>query len=381
MVNKNSKTNINFLIRKLEPGGAERQMLILANGLLNYGYKISIICFYSDGGIEEEAIKSGIKVISINKKGRWHVFLPLFSLIKILKKNKPDILHSYLPTANIMAIVARIFIPGMKVVWGVRGSFNDLSDYDWLRSVSYYIESLLSRYPDLIICNSERGRISAIKRGFPENKLKVIYNGIDTYKYHENHGLGEKQRKIWGINDTAPVIGMVARFDPVKDHKTFLSAAKIILGKVPNALFVCVGIGNRENFEQIKRMIVSMGLGSKVICEYDQHDLVAIYNTFDIAVLTSAYGEGFPNTIAEAMSCGVPCVSTDVGDAQYIIGNNSLVVKPGDPVGLSDVWFRLINNPPELTSLGMIARKRILNKFSQDKLYRDTDECFKKIVN
>jgi len=90
-----------------------------------------------------------------------------------------------------------------------------------------------------------------------------------------------------------------------------------------------------------------------------------LYSAFDIATLSSAFGEGCPNVLGEAMSCGVPCVATDCGDAAEIVGQTGAVVAPRDPDALAAAWDRLITLGPDgRRSLGASARERILRSYN-----------------
>src|SRR5262249_22922639 len=148
-------------------------------------------------------------------------------------------------------------------------------------------------------------------------------------------------RNAWGLSPNAFVIGCVARLDPMKDHANFLAAAAHFMGNNPDARFVCVGDGPSRYRDQLKALTHSLGVADHVLWVGQMRDVKAAFNAFDIATLSSAFGEGFPNVIGEAMACGVPVVATEVGDARQIIGEFGEIAPAGQPEALCAGWRRL----------------------------------------
>ncbi|VAX19811.1 hypothetical protein MNBD_NITROSPINAE01-300 [hydrothermal vent metagenome] len=372
---------ITFLVRSLEKGGAERQLATLALGLKRRGVDVTAVVFYSCAdGFDGDLEKGGIRVISLNKKGRWDVVPFLFRLIKTLRAERPDIIHSYLDVSNLLTAVFKKMLRPAKIVWGVRASHMDFSKYDFWLGVTNSIASMLSRYADLVIVNSNAGRSAAIDSGYPAKKVVMINNGIDTDKFDADLQRRMSARKAWGIGERQKVIGLPARIDPMKDHPTFLRAVAEFKLTRNDVAFVLAGGGPQTLVDDLKTQAQKLGIEDSLIWLGEVVDMPEVYNGFDIATLTSS-GEGFPNVIGEAMACGVPCVVTDVGDAATIVGETGAVVPPKNPTALAAEWNRMIGNLEKNKNvLKQASKERIVKNFSIDKLVDETLFAMKNIL-
>jgi glycosyltransferase involved in cell wall biosynthesis len=166
------------------------------------------------------------------------------------------------------------------------------------------------------------------------------------------------------IPEGAIALLLPARYDPMKDHVNFLSAAKRLADRQPDAQFALAGAGIEPGNCALAEAIATHGLGDQIRLLGERPDMEAIYPAFDIVTLSSAFGEGFPNVLGEAMACGVPCVATDVGDAAAIIGECGIVVRPREPEALAAGWERLIVIGAEgCAALGAKARARVVENY------------------
>ncbi|MDL1963285.1 MAG: glycosyltransferase [Deltaproteobacteria bacterium] len=127
-----------FLIRSLNRGGAERQLVLLAKRLEQQHHCVSVGCFYSGGSLESELRDTGVRVTSFNKLGRWDVFGFLLRLVRFVKQECPDIVHGYLGISNILTVLLKLFFPHIHAVWGIRASNMDLMRYDWFWRFSFF---------------------------------------------------------------------------------------------------------------------------------------------------------------------------------------------------------------------------------------------------
>lgn len=364
-----------FLTRSLDRGGAERQLVVLAKGLARRGHAVAVAVFFGGGVYEAELAEAGVRVINLGKKGRWDIPSFLNRLMRLLRKERPAVLHSYLGVPNILATIIKPFLPGTRIVWGVRASNVDLSRYDWLSRLVYSLECRLARFADCIIANSYAGRRYAVTNGFPEDKIVVVQNGISTDYFRFDPEGRQLVRSAWGLDDDKILVGLVARLDPMKDHLTFLDAANRITGERGDVRFVCVGGGSGAYVDKVKQQATVLGLADKLIWADAQDNMPAIYSALDIAV-SSSLGEGFSNTIAEAMSCSVPCVVTDVGDSALIVGGEGYVVAPGDGCALAVAIQQLASRPlEERRALGEVCRTRIASEFGVDRLIHRTEHA------
>jgi glycosyltransferase involved in cell wall biosynthesis len=370
-----SLLRIVFLIRSLGYGGSERQLAVLAAGLRDRGHTVSVLTFYPGGELEADLRSSGVTVRSLDKRGRWDVASFLAKLHGALRDESPNVLHSYLGMPNIVAGAIRPLFPGVRVVWGEGASNMDLSHYDWLSRFLTGVTRVLSRTPDLVILNSRAGLEHASSRGYPREKMIVIPNGIDADRFTPDPAAGRGVRHEWHVSATERLVGLVGRLDPVKDHRTFLSAAAQIANDRSDVRFVCVGDGNPQYGRAMQQFASSLGIADRVSWVPARHDMPAVYNALDVVCLSSN-SEGFPNVLAEAMACGVPCVTTDVGDAAWLLGHPESVAPVGDARGLADRIRSLLDLDAEaIAGIARAERERVLTHFSVTSLVGNTERA------
>ncbi|MBI5418327.1 glycosyltransferase [Candidatus Poribacteria bacterium] len=362
-----------FLIRSLNYGGAERQLIELVKGLDKKRFSITILTFYNVGelqkGIKEE---KDITLLSLYKKGRWDVFPFIWRLLKILYKIKPDVIHGYMGVANELSLIGKIF--NAKVIWGLRCSSIDFSNYDnTTKLLDYKLGKWLSGIADLIIVNSKAGKDHYIKNGYNQKRLIIITNGIDTELFRPDNEARQRLRTEWNINKNEILIGLIARIDPLKDHRSFLQAASLLLKKRTDIKFICVGNGPQLYKNELKEMSENLGLKERLIWAGERKDICAIYNALDILTLCSI-SEGFPNVIGEAMACGVPCVVTNVGDSAVIVGETGIVVSPHNIESLLNGFDKCLLKLND-QNIHKITRQKIIQEFSSTQLVSSTENA------
>jgi len=363
-----------FLIRSLDIGGAQRQLVELAAGLHRADWHVTVVVFYGGGELEADLIKRGVTVRSMAKSGRWDVVGFSYRLLRALRRERPDVLHGYMGTENLLSTAMQLFIPRMRVVWGVRSSNMDLDEYDWLARFLFPIGCWFSRFADLVICNSAAGKRFYAAHGFPSSRMVVIPNGIDTDRFIPDPGARSDTRRRFAIDHDHLLVGLVARLDPMKDHETFLRAAAIASKERPELCFVCVGDGPAPYRERLIALASELGLDEHVIWAGSRIDMPDVFNAFDLVVLSSRWGEGFPNVVAEAMATGVPCVVTDVGDAPSVVGDTGWVCAPHDPAELARAMLVATESRRDLAAYGHRARQRVRTEFSIDRLTFTTSQ-------
>ena len=328
-----------LFIRSLDVGGAQRQLTLLACGLAQRGHDVAVAVLYSGTATERLLAQAGVRIIPLDKRGRWDM-LPLWRLWGVFRAERADVVYAFLTTQTTLAA---LLVPRAtsRLVFGVRSVAMELDNYDTLSGLTFRLEALLSRRADLIIVNAQAGIADAVARGLPSERIAVVANGIDTDAMRPDVEAGRAQRAAWGIDDRAFVIGKVARLDPMKDHRNFIAAAGTFQNVYPDVRFVCVGDGPPAYRQELAALAQSHGLADRLLWAGEATDLCAVYNALDMATLSSAFGEAFPNVIGEAMACGVPVVATAVGDSAAIIGEGGEVVPPRQPAALSAAWARM----------------------------------------
>jgi glycosyltransferase involved in cell wall biosynthesis len=368
-----------FFIRSMVVGGSQRQVAMLARGLIEHGHEAAIVVFYTGGEIDV-ARESLPQVISLGKSGRWDVITPLARLRRVLRTERPDVVYAFHPP---QAVLATLLLPRAgktRLVYGVRAAAMEVERYDSLSALTYALEVRLSKRADLIIANGHTVRADAIERGMPGSRIAVIPNGIDTQMMHPDPAAGSLQRRAWGIPETAFVIGCVARFDPMKDHRTFLEAAARFAREQTDTRFVCVGDGAARYREELKAQARFLGLDGALIWAGEMDSLRNAYNAFDVATLSSAFGEGFPNVVGEAMACGIPVVATDVGDVRRIVGDLGEVVPPRNPQALACGWARMRQLLMQKSVARAQVRQSIVMNYSLDSMVHRSIDSLSQLV-
>ena len=191
----------------------------------------------------------------------------------------------------------------------------------------------------------------------------VIPNGTDLSAFRPNQGARHSVRKELEIPEEAPLIGLVGRFHPHKDHYNFLRAASSLYRDRRDVHFVLCGDEVTWQNSRLVGWIQEAGIQQCSHLLGRRDDIPRLTAALDIAT-SSSFGESFANVIVEAMSCGVPCVVTDVGDSAVIVGNTGRVVPPQNPQKLAHALRELLGlGHTGRTRLGIAARSRIQEYF------------------
>ncbi len=367
-----------FLARTLNRGGAQRQLLVLAEGLQARGHDVHVIAFYAHGALEQSFRAAAIPVHILHRKNRWDLYSVWRQLVTLVQQIDPEIIHGYLETPNIFAALLQRRTKRARAVFGIRASRIDYMQYDWVIRLMNWLEACAANKTALIIANSQAGATNAIREGFPAHKIVVIYNGINTQKFYPDPAAGQQLRVQWQIEKAQPLIGLVGRLDPKKDHYTFLAAAAEIKKMRAGVRFVCIGEGDKNYWLRLQQHASELGLNEIVQWLPATDDMTAVYNALDILCLPSAFGEGFANVIGEAMACGVPCVATNIGDAAYIIGELGIIVPPKNPAALAAGLLQCLDSGYK--ERGARIRARICANFSTQKLVDETEAALQKII-
>jgi glycosyltransferase involved in cell wall biosynthesis len=335
---------------------------------------VKVLSFYDGGALAAELSAAAVPILSLHKRSRWDVLGFFVRLIRLLRQQKPETLYSFLTVPNVVAAVLRPFVPKMRLVWGVRASKFEFAHYHPLARMADRLEQWFSHVPDLIVSNSFAGRQNAIERGFPAARVIVVPNGIDTRRFSFTPHGRQQFRSLWKAADADVLVGIVARVDPMKGYPTFLRSMAHVGVALAHARFVCVGFGDPASVAQMQALAQEQGIGNRTVWAGMQSDMPAVYSALDIVVSSSAFGEGFSNSIAESMACERPCVVTDVGDSARIVGDAGFVVRAGDETAMTAAVLRCAGlvGTQEGAALGAKARSRIEANFALANLPRDT---------
>lgn len=359
-----------ILIRSLEVGGAERQASLLASALSQAGIRVAIVTFYAGGALSKELIAQGIPVKFAGKRSRWDLIGFSWRLVRIFWELRPRVIYTFMPSANLAGVVIRHVARSHRLAWGIRASDMRLSHTSmFLRAVDW-LEVRVARFADVIISNSKAGRAAHLAAGFPPDSFLVIPNAIDAERFQYNHQSRLALREKLGIPSDCPLIGTVARLDPMKDHACFLRAAAALDRMGFTGQFLCVGSGEPNYVARLKDLANQLQISQKLHLLEGVEDPTQAYSAIDVFVSSSAYGEGFSNAIGEAMACGLPCVATDVGDAAEIVTEEDSIVPVGNSEALAHaIQKQLLRPRARATTAG---RTKVLTEFNIARLVART---------
>jgi glycosyltransferase involved in cell wall biosynthesis len=322
----------------------------------------------------------GVPVHTIGMRSGVSGLQKIRKLILLLNDLKPDIIQGWMYHGNLLATFASFFIhQRVPVLWNVRGPGIYLSRRFKKMSI-YWLTSRFSRFPLKIINNSKASaEIHERMLNYPSDRWVIIPNGFDPDVFKPNSASRDKLRFSLDIAPTATLIGHVARYDPMKDHPIFLTAAARLVMGGANVHFVMIGPDVDQNNGELVQMISDLGLRERVHLFGARRDLPFLIPGFDIGCLSS-YGEGFPNVIGEMMSSGVPCVVTDVGDCAELVGDTGKIVPSRDHVSLAAALKEMVDLGMEARrNLGIEARQRVIQKFSLKTVVKQYEQLYLQI--
>jgi glycosyltransferase involved in cell wall biosynthesis len=269
---------------------------------------------------------------------------------------------------NLAALAAAGWLR-LPVMWGIRQSLGLGTQDKWLTRRIIDLGAKLSKRADLVVYNSTMSRAQHESRGFSAARAAVVPNGFDTAVWRPDEALRLQVRQELGIEREATLVAQVARYHPGKDYPTLLRAAARVVAIYPTTRFLLVGEGVDASNSALTALVRDLKLQSHVRMLGCRQDIARLLCAVDVATLSSAGMEGFPNAVGEAMSSGIPCVGTSVGDVPYLIGDTGEVVRPADPQAFAAALTRLLSlPPPQRRALGVRARRRIMDNFSIDRI-------------
>lgn len=353
------------IIIGLDVGGAE---LALRRLVVDHSSRFScqhiIFSLTGVGKIGSELIKLNYDVYHLGMNGVAQLPVTLARLFVLIKKIQPDIVQTWMYHSDLLGGLAARLAGIDRVIWGVRstdirqgGSRATL----FIRKLCALLSHIV---PSKIVCAANASRIVHEGVGYAPEKMVVIPNGYDLAKLIATSDDVHAIRQACGLLPNDRVIGSVGRFSPVKNHALFIASANRLLSIHPNVKFLLVGRGLDQTNPEIMRLIQGTQRPGAFVLLGERSDVASCFKAMDIFCLHSST-EGFPNVLGEAMAMGLPCVTTDVGDAAFLLDRYGLVVPSKDPDALANALDNLLRrDTSELKSMGEAAKLRIYSEFS-----------------
>jgi glycosyltransferase involved in cell wall biosynthesis len=370
-----------FIITGLSTGGAEMMLLKVLERLDRQRFTPHVISLTTLGELAPRIAALGIPVEALGMKPGLPSPLGFVRLVQLLKHLKPDVVHTWMYHADLLGGLAARLAGVSAVGWCIRNSNLDRDKTRFsTRAVVGLCASISKWVPSRILSCSEKARQIHVARGYAAEKMVVVPNGFDLARFKPDIDARRRVRAELGITDQTPLVGLIGRFDPQKNHAGFFEAAGMLHRRMPQVHFVLAGQGIDMSNAAIMQAITQEGVLANTHLLGLRNDMPGLMAALDV-LASSSYGEAFPNVLGEAMACGVPCAVTDVGDSAYIVGDTGRVVASGDMTGLAAALEELLAlAPSEKAALGERARARVAAHFEIGKVVQQYEDFYEALL-
>lgn len=330
-------------------------------------------------GIKIEAL--GIPVIVIDMPRNILFIKSFIKLVRALRGLRPNVIHTWLYHADFLGGLAGRLVGVKNLAWGLRHSDFSPSANKLLTLAIVKFCALLSNYiPRKILVNSVVARTAHEAIGYVAEKMVVIPNGFDLERFVPAPLARVEVRSELGLDKLTPLVGVIGRFHPQKNHLGFVQAMAELHALRPDVHFILAGQGVDSDNNLLVNAVQSAGVDCVCHLLGPRRDVSRLMAALDVLALPSV-GEAFPNVVGEAMACAVPCAVTDVGDSAWIVGETGGVVSAGDMSGLAHAIRGLLDLPAdERTAVGAAARDRVASLFEIGGVVKKYEAFYESLV-
>ena len=360
------------IITGLDDGGAEAVLYRICK--LDKEYHHIVISFQGEQKYVSLLQKNNISVHTLNfSKTRINIF-GLFKLFKLIRQLKPDVVQTWMPHADLIGGVMARIVGVKNIFWGIHHTNLIKGKINRIVVIINKLNAILSSFvPTKIIYCAEKSREAQESIGFKRNKGVVVHNGYDTNSFFQDSSVENDIRNELGISHETFVIGHVGSYNPLKDQETLIKSLRYLDQKGINFNAIFVGKKLDSSNDNLIRLIEENGLTERIHLLGIRNDISAIMNGIDVFMLSSV-SEAFPNVLNEAMACGTPCISTDVGDTALIVGNTGWIVSPQDAKALAKSSIKALEEKKlhheSWEQRKKDCRQRIIENFSFEKMIK-----------
>ncbi len=361
------------IITGLSDGGAEAVLYRLC--LFDKEHDHVVISLQNEDKYGPLIKDLGIDVYTLDFLNGKVRILGLVKLFRLIKKLKPDVIQTWMYHADFVGgIVGRI--AGIKnIVWGVHHTTlvkeKSKSSTILIARINAFISNFV---PKKIIYCASKSREVQESIGFNKSRGEVIANGYDVASFNQNDSLGKAFKDELNISSETFLIGHVGRYNPQKDHQTLFESLSILKQKHLKFNALIIGTNLDNNNKELVEMLNKADLNDCVHLLGKRSDIPSVMNGIDLFVLSSAFGEAFPNVLNESMACGTPCVATDVGDSASIIGNTGWIASAQKSDTIAEAMIKAFEEKHSNKNLWLQrkkdCRKRIVENFSIEKMIK-----------
>jgi glycosyltransferase involved in cell wall biosynthesis len=379
-----SPLRIAYVASRLDPGGAEGQMLALAERLPRDEFRVDFICTSERGAYVPRALAAGARVFSLGESPpergspfglAWHRARKIGRYVSLIRRNRYDILDAWMYPAYDIAALSRPFTGVPVVIAGRRGIGEPETQYGFVERAA---AAFARRLCDVTVANSRVAAAKAIDHEHLDpRRVRVIYNGVERVD-SPPPGQRDLVRAAWGATPDDVIIGCVANYRPVKALDLLIAAFADVMRANPNVWLVLVGEGPER--PRLERLVESGGLSSRVVLHGREPEARKLNPAFDVVALTSS-SEGLPNAILEAEAAGRPVVATDVGGMREVVVDRvtGLLVPSGDSPALVRALVRLAADQALRERMGRAGRLHVESAFGMDRFVREFADLYREL--
>jgi glycosyltransferase involved in cell wall biosynthesis len=370
------------IITTVGTGGAERMLLnVVAEGP-THGITHGVIALRRDGMLAEPLRAAGACVWNCGLQAGQASLHAAREIRRALRTFAPNVVQGWMYHGNLAACLARTSARAMPpFIWGIHHTVDDIHNERRLTRGLIRLGAYLSRWPSRIVYVSRASHRQHRALGYHDARATIIPNGFDCRRFRPRPGAREELRHALGLTPDTLVLGKVAVVRPMKDHANLLKACALLKSQAVPFHLVLIGRRASQDNAGLMRLIEQTGIGDRISLLGERHDMPALMAGLDVLVVSSAWGESFPIVLGEAMAAGVPCVTTDLGDSAWIVGDAGIVVPPRDPQALADGMARLLTADVERRrQLGMCARARIAENFGLARTLERYHDLYREVL-
>lgn len=331
-------------------GGAERQVVDLADAFVERGHQVELVCLTGEADVVPQS--DAIELHNLRMAKTPLGFLQATrKLGQLVRASRPDVVHSHMFHANILSRLARVFCPMNRLVC----TAHNTNEGGRLRSVAYRVTDSLA---DVSTNVSQEAVETFVNNGAAKaGRMRAVYNGIDTERFRPAAEGGKQPKEVVRLL-------AVGRFYPQKDYPNLISALALIdkVGSEARDFRLDI-VGDGPQRSKIEQLVASRGLSERVRFLGIRKDVPALMRDTDIFVLPSAW-EGFGLVVAEAMASEKIVVATDCGGVREVMGGHGFLVPPKSPEKFAKALVSAMNlSEVDAAEMGRKGREHIVSVF------------------
>ena len=370
------------IIIGLNVGGAEMMLKRLVESHReDPAYRHVVVSLTDMGKLGPQLQSDRVEIYSLGMRSIFSIPQVLWRLVNLIRAGRPDIVQTWMYHADLLGGLAARIAGNRHVIWGIRTTDIRSAGSSVTLIVRWLCARLSKWVPQVIVCAAEASRQSHITVGYDSKKMLVVPNGYDFAWLKASVEERQALREQCGITHSQIVVGSLGRFHSVKDQGNFVRAAGLLATKYPQLRFVMVGRDLDWDNAQLVRWIDRTGWKDHFTLLGERKDVPQCLAAMDIFCMHSRT-EGFPNVLAEAMAMGLPCITTNVGDAAMLLDDAGVVVPKENSMALAQGVERLLALDQDARhALGMRAKARVEAEFSMTRARERFEAIYRQVLN